>query len=200
MSVMPSKFAKTDSLFKKISLRFLSLSFVLVMLAGLLVACGEENKTQTDNSFTFPVYNGLNELTALSNSAEFADKVTPKDQKFSEKSVRVFTTNTALSDVKGYYQRELVNLGWNDRSTTLIGPTTLATDGWVLGFEKPAGNSAGRSRGMIMVGPNVNGTDNFLKQYRDNGTIPPNTNVLVVVDGLYLPSGTPSAPTATPKA
>lgn len=188
-----------DAFFKKISLRFLSVSFVVLMLAGLLVACGEENKTQTDNSFTFPVQNGLNELSALSNSQEFVNKVTPQDKNFVEKSVRVFTTNTALSDVKGYYQKELVNLGWNDRSSTLIGPTTLAADGWVLGFEKPAGNNTGRSRGMIMVGPNVNGTDNFLKQYRDNGTIPANTNVLVVVDGLHTPNGTPSAPTATPK-
>lgn len=181
-------------------MRFLSLFAIIVVLALTLAACGEENKAASDNSFTLPVYNGLTEVPALASSTDFKSKVLPEDKNFSEKSVRVFTTNAALSDVKSYYSKELPNAGWTNRSTTLLGPDTLGANGWVLGFEKPAGNTTSRSRGIIMVGPNTNGTNDFLKTYRDNGTLPSGQNVVVVVDGLYSANGATPAPTATPKA
>lgn len=174
---------------------------LLALFAGLLTACGEDNKTINDLNFTLPIYNGLNELPALANSPQFTSKIlASQDAKnFPERSIRVFTTNSPLTDVRNFYVTQLTNLGWNNRTATLLGADSLGNDGWVLGFEKPAGNGTGRSRGMMMVGPNANGTDNFLKQFRDNGAIPSGQNLLVVIDGLYSPNGTPAAPTSTPR-
>jgi hypothetical protein len=186
------------SVSKKISMPLLAVFTALVLLAGLLVACGDTNTNTTDLNFTLPLYNGLNELPALASSSDFISKVLlSNDPKFSENSVRVFSTSSALTDVKSYYVKELVNLGWNNRSPTLIGADTLGTDGWVLGFEKPAGNNTGRSRGLFMVGPNANGTNDFLKTFRDRGAIPSGQNLLVVVEGVYNPNAAPAAPTAT---
>jgi len=179
----------------------LGLLTALLVLAGLLVACGgeEANPNATNGSFTLPIYSGLNEIPALAANPEFVKRVLPEDKNFTERTVRVFSTTTPVSEVKGYYEKELLNLGWSDRSKTLLGIDTLGADGWVLGFEKPSGNNTGRSRGLVMLGPNASGTNNILKQYRDSGALPSGQNVLVVVDGLYSLNGTPSAPTATPR-
>lgn len=186
---------------KNLRIKFGGILVLLVLFSGLLVACGQENTTANDLNFSLPLYNGLNELTALENSPDFTGKLlSAQDAKnFPERNVRVFTTSAALNDVKNYYSQQLTNLGWNNRSSTLIGADTLNNQGWVLGFEKPAGNGTGRSRGLVMVGPNSNGTNDFLKPYRDNGTIPSGQNVLLVIDGLYSPNGTPAAPTSTPR-
>ncbi|NWJ94643.1 MAG: hypothetical protein HXX20_02575 [Chloroflexi bacterium] len=194
------------SVSKKITMKILAMLMALLLLAGLLVACGETNANTSDLSFTLPLYSGLNELPALASAPNFVNKVLPSNDpsftertKFSEGSIRVFSTNSALTEVKSFYVTQLVNLGWNNRTVTLMGADTLSTEGWVLGFEKLAGNNTNRSRGLFMVGPNSNGTDNFLKTFRDSGAIPSGQNLLVVIDGLYSPNGTPAAPTATPR-
>jgi hypothetical protein len=178
-------------------LRYLGLVAALLLVAGLLAACGDSNSATNNNDFTLPLYEGISnsELTALENSTDFKNKVTPTDKNFSDKTIRVFTTSATLADVKSFYQRELPKAGWTDRTTALLGADTLNTQGWVLGFEKPAGNNISHSRGVFMLGPNVNGTDNFLKSFRDSGTIPSGQNLLVVVDGVYNPNGVTPAPT-----
>ncbi len=177
----------------------------LILLASLiftvlLAACGDTNPLTTDNNFTLPAYDGLEEVPILEAAPDFTSKILlQNDPKFTEKNIKVFQTNANLDDVKNFYLKQLVNQGWVDRTPSLVGPKTLGPDGWILGFEKAAGNSDQRGRGIIMLNPQAQGTDNLLKPYRDNGTLASNKNVLVVVDTLFSPNGTAPLPTATPK-
>ncbi len=185
--------------FANANARRISLFALLLLIAGLLSACGgTENTAANDNNFVLPIYQGMNEIQALSNDTNFTSKILPTDKDFVERKVRVFTTTAGLGEVKTFYNQQLGTLGWTDRTSSVVGLNTISNnDGWIQAFEKPAGNNTGRSRGLMMFSPTFK--NDLLQTYRDNGALPSGQNVLVVVDGLYTPGGTPSAPTATPK-
>ncbi len=162
----------------------LALIASLMLLAGILAACGDS--VATNNDFSVPVINGLEERPVIGSDAGFRSKILlPNKPELVGQETKVFITNRALPDVRQAYKDEMVKRGWVDVSQSILGSTELGAKGGVEAFEKYVGGDTNKKQvfGVIVLSPDATG--NLLDGFRGNGTIPPGSNVVINIQGAY---------------
>lgn len=169
----------------KVSTKKMGLALVMLLSLTLLAACGSTpDPIQVNDNFNVPAYNNngvtATEFTQLANNNDFRSKVLVQDNNTGPSDLKVFATSADLNAVKTFYTTEMPKLGWNDRSSAVIDPAALGSEGWVLGFEKnnSANPPVSHVVGLYMFTPNSPALKDF------KGSLPPNNqNILLQITG-----------------
>jgi hypothetical protein len=166
---------------------------VVLLLVSVLAACGETNPALTDKNYAVPVYEGTKKLDLLSQNPNFtATVLNPSSANFVEPVINVYSTSSALSDTKNWYQNEFTSKGWIRRTGEVLKADALSSNGWVESFSKDQ-----RVVSIIMVG--VSGRDTgLLKDYREFLIGEDGKNILVVMEATYKQGAGAASATPTP--
>ncbi|NWJ45521.1 MAG: hypothetical protein HXX08_06560 [Chloroflexi bacterium] len=158
---------------------YLLLPLALLVLSLTLAACGEQSAAVTDKNYTVPTYQGTTSLDDLASDTTFTAALLKDNNNasFPNPKMKVYATNSALSDTQNWYRNEMTKLGWSDRTQEILKATTLGSNGWVLGFVKDQ-----QVVSVIMIGTGAR-NDGILKGY--TSILPADKNILVVLEAGY---------------
>lgn len=182
---MPAFFVSQNKIWK-----IPALGLCMLLLSALLVACGGT----PDTNFDLFVPTSLTAVPDVANNPDFRAKVLLPDRAndIIGQDVSVYRTGQSLADLQNTYNTEMSKRGWTNASASILKSDALGNNGVVLAYEKPLPDaSKKRVIGIILLGPEVK--QDVLDQYRTNGTLPKDQNVVIAVQG-----GTGPLPTAGP--
>lgn len=159
------------------------LALVLVLLAGLLVACGSSEAT--NNNFDVPALTGLEDVPSASTNSELQNKLlNPKSTTITQQELKVYSVaNRALADLQKSYQEEMLRRGWIEVSPNVVGREELGNQGLVMAFEKYQDGDQTRKHvaGLIMLSPDLKNA--LADTIRQTGQVQTGRTVVVVVKG-----------------
>lgn len=172
-----------------------ALGLCMLLVSALLVACGGTPDTNYD------LYQpaSLTAVPQVASNADFRNTVLlPNRADIIQQDVSVYKTSQSLADLQTSYSTEMPKLGWTNVSASILKSDALGSNGVVLAFEKALPDpSKKRVVGVILLGPDAKAS--VLDNFRANGTLPKDQNVVIAIQGGTGPLPTANAgPTVTP--
>ncbi len=165
--------------------RFITIGLCLLILATLLVACGDA--ATVDNNFDVPPLDGMTLNDGATNNDALRSKIlipASNSNTVVRQKMSVYTTTRAITDLQGAYDTEMTKRGWSNVSDKITGSGERGADGLVRAYEKFEGGDVNRKHaaGVIMLKPEIKDND-IVNTLRNNGTIAKDANVIILVQG-----------------